>query len=418
MTTGKKISLIYSAITLLLVTMSGLVCYAVFSRYTEKVYFRYIEEKAHIVATERFERDELPPEKFRHVVEMRKNAIPTSREVSVNIADTAGATRQLRQWMGEKQMQRLFEGKDVDFHHGRGEVGTAFIYRDNEGTFAVVVLSRNPYIASVNRIMGLLLALMFVSSALILWLVSRLYAVRTVERINEAYSRERMFVSNASHEINNPLTAVQGECEIALLRPQRSAEEYRKALEVIQKETARMAGIMKQLLMFSHTRYGDCRRRDDEVAALDKISMAEFMGRFADENTAIHVDSDFSVWAKEDMLAIAMRNLVDNARKYSGGKQVEVLVDGSRRRISVCDHGAGIAPQDLKHIFEPFFRGVGTERIPGHGIGLSLAREIFRHYGFAMAVESSPAVGGTTVVVEAKTKGSHRLSRWLPWRAL
>lgn len=99
--------------------------------------------------------------------------------------------------------------------------------------------------------MGWMLLLMFVVSAIILWLVSRLYAIRMVERIDKAYQTEKMFVNNAFHEINNPLTAIQGECEIALLK-ERSGEEYRKSLGIIQKETERVVRIMKQLLQFSY----------------------------------------------------------------------------------------------------------------------------------------------------------------------
>lgn len=60
-----------------------------------------------------------------------------------------------------------------------------------------------------------LLALVLVAAG-VLWLISKLYAMRVLDRIDKDYQAEKMFVNNASHEINNPLTAIQGECEIAL----------------------------------------------------------------------------------------------------------------------------------------------------------------------------------------------------------
>lgn len=389
MTTGKKISIIYSAMTLALVILAGAICYVVFYRYTENVYFSYLEEKAHAVAVERFERDELPPDKYAKVVEMRKSAIPTSREIFVNTADTAKALPQLRQFLGERQITRLFKGKDVDFHHG-DEVGTAFVYDDNEGIFIVIVTSRNPYMKSINHAMTLVLIVMVLVSALLLWLVSRLYAMRMVGRIDKAYETERMFVNNASHEINNPLTAIQGECEIALLK-ERSGEEYRKSMTVIQKETDRVIRIMRQLLQFSHTRSEKL-----DPSSLDKIHMGEFMGQFVTEKVQVHVGEDFSVMAEEDMLTIAFRNLISNACKYSDGKPVDVYVGD--HVVKIADHGIGISREDMPHIFEPFYRAKSTIGIAGHGIGLSLAKEILRKFGFKIRVESEEGRGTTFTV--------------------
>lgn len=372
----------------------GVVCYFVFSQYTEQVYFRYLEEKAHAVATERFERDELPPEKFAKVVEMRKTAIPTSGQLFVNTADTAKALPQLREYLNEKQIYSLFKGKDIDFYHGN-EVGTAFVYNDNEGIFVVIVLSRNPYLASINHAMGWLLLLMFVVSAIILWLVSRLYAMRMVERIDKAYKTEKMFVNNASHEINNPLTAIQGECEIALMK-ERCGEEYRKSLGIIQKETDRVVRIMRQLLQFSHTR-----SEKIDKSTLDEVRLGVLMQQFAYDTVKVHVDNDFKVMAKEDLLIIAFRNLISNACKYSGGKTVDVYIDNPE--VRVVDHGMGISKEDLPHIFEPFFRASNTIGITGHGIGLSLANEILRKYGFKVKVNSEIGKGTTFTLANERS---------------
>lgn len=238
--------------------------------------------------------------------------------------------------------------------------------------------------------MGLLLLLMIIVSGIILWLVSRLYAMRMVERINKAYQTERMFVNNASHEINNPLTAIQGECEIALMR-ERSSDEYRKSLSVIQKETERVVKIMRQLLLFSHTR-----SEKIDATTLDEIHVGEFMEQFASDTVSINVVHDFTVMTKEDLLVIAMRNLINNACKYSGGKPVAVTVNN--HSIEIKDHGIGIAKDDLQHIFEPFFRAENTISIAGHGIGLSLAREILQKYGFHINVESELGQGTTFTI--------------------
>ena len=72
-----------------------------------------------------------------------------------------------------------------------------------------------------------------------------------VDRIDAAYQSEKAFISNASHELNNPLTAIQGECEISLLK-ERSPEEYQAALGRIATETSRIIQLIKHLLFLSH----------------------------------------------------------------------------------------------------------------------------------------------------------------------
>ena len=86
------------------------------------------------------------------------------------------------------------------------EVGIAFVYYDNTGTFAVVVLSRNPFIDDINRMLLVgLVALVLLSSG-VLYLISRLYAWRVFNRIDMDYQAEKMFVNNASHEINSVIS--------------------------------------------------------------------------------------------------------------------------------------------------------------------------------------------------------------------
>ena len=239
---GRKISLIYSGITISLVLMAGLVFWLLSSRYARRLYFHYLEEKAQVVAMERFEKDELDSVRYQNVVWRRQHAIPTSGELFINVNDSAQADSALSAYLSDAQIIALHRGDVVRFDHG-DEVGTAFIYYDNEGTFAVLLLSRNPYGNAIARTIGWSLLLLVLLSSLVLWLISRLYAARMVNRIDRRYQAERLFVGNASHELSNPLTAIRGECEVALLR-ERSPEEYRQSLRNVAHEAERIIGII------------------------------------------------------------------------------------------------------------------------------------------------------------------------------
>lgn len=85
MKTGRKISLIYSGITIGLIIIAGVVFYFFASNYVHSLYFHYLEEKAHAVAEEKFSKDELDPVKYQNVVLRRKNSIPTSQELFLSL---------------------------------------------------------------------------------------------------------------------------------------------------------------------------------------------------------------------------------------------------------------------------------------------------------------------------------------------
>lgn len=276
MKTGSKISLIYSGITIGLVVITALLFLFVASDYTNDIYYHYLEEKAHALAEEKFSEDELDPVKYRNVVIRRQNSIPTSEELFINLLDRPSAIGQLSQYLDEEEIKRLLRDETIDFENGE-EVGTAFVYYDNTGTFAVVVVSRNPFIGDINRVLLWGLLLLVLLSAGVLYLISRIYANRMLDRIDKDYQTEKMFVNNASHEINNPLTAIQGECEVALMMDHQPAE-YRDILERISKETNRIVIIMRELLQYSHAHNGRIDESRMQQISLSSVVLPECTG--------------------------------------------------------------------------------------------------------------------------------------------
>ena len=141
---GRKISFVYSSITIGLVLLAGGVFFILSSHYTEVLYFRYLNEKAQIVAMERFEKDELDSIRYQNVVWRRQHSIPTSKEIFINTADLGNANKQLSEYLDNQQIKSIYDDNVINFKHD-DEVGSAILYYDNEGTFAVIVLSHNPY---------------------------------------------------------------------------------------------------------------------------------------------------------------------------------------------------------------------------------------------------------------------------------
>lgn len=376
-------------ITIGLVVITALIFFFVTSGLTQSIYYSYLEEKAHALAEEKFSEDELDAVKYRNVVIRRQNSIPTSKEMFVNLADRNAAVKQLMQYLDKDEIERLFANQTIRFEE-RQEVGVAFVYYDNTGTFAVLVLSRNPFIDDINRMLFVGLIALVVLSSGVLYLISRLYAWRVLNRIDMDYQAEKMFVNNASHEINNPLTAIQGECEVALMMEHKPAE-YRDILERISKETNRIITIMRELLQFAHAKDGMVDKSKIQQMALSSIVKPE-----CKVNVTLRVVNDFNVSADAELLRIAIHNLVSNAVKYSGGNPVTVTIN--RPRLTIEDHGIGIPENDLAHIFQPFYRASNVGSVSGKGVGLALAKSILQRLGATINVTSSIKTGTTFCV--------------------
>lgn len=389
MNIGQRISWVYSALTILVVVLVGFAFWIMAGHYCNHIYFRHLEEKVEYMAMERFERDEMDSLSYRQLIERRANAISTDRCIFVNLED-AHAHDQLAAWLTDAQLQTLLDTHAVRIQRDRGtpqtdddEMGAGLVYTDNEGTFAVLLFSHNPYLRDLSRSIGWGLLVVVVVTSLLLYLISRLYAMRMVNNIAEAYQAERLFIDNASHEISNPLTAVKGECEIALLR-QRSADDYRKVLGKISWETDRIIAIMRELIQLSHA--------EKECAANQTtVALSVVLADFQSDQVQISIVEDFTVKANVTLLQIAFRNLLSNAVKYGNGRPVSVTV--SRNEVVVRDQGIGIPPKDMPHIFNPFYRASNASAQRGHGIGLALAYKILRATGFKVRVKSSADQG-------------------------
>lgn len=387
---SRKLSLIYSGISILMMTVVGVVVYIVTSGSIQDIYYDYLDDKAELLAIEHFEKNTIDTTSYANVVRRLQNTIPTSKELFINLTDTSKANVLLHRYLDSKEIASLYNPdiETVHFQYGK-EVGSALLYQDQTAAYGVLVMSANPYGARVQKVVHVWIVMLTVASLLLLVLVNRLGVVKVMKRIDMRYQREKMFVDNASHEINNPLTAIQGECEIALMK-ERPREELVLAINKIAAENERVIDVMRSLLQFTSQ---DTVDRD----SLDRIDIEQFMREnFGCPGINITCESNFAVMMPYGLLKIAMRNIVSNAKKYSSHKPVEIKI--GHNTVHVVDHGMGIDRSELKHIFEPFYRGARTRGIEGHGIGLSLAKQILDTYGARISIKSKPGQGSTFTV--------------------
>ena len=226
---------------------------------------------------------------------------------------------------------------------------------------------------------------------------------RMLSRLEDAFERQRRFSSDVSHELRTPLTAIRGEAELALRR-QRSSEDYRAALETIQKESVAMGVTVEDLLLLARAETGGLPTTKAPVFTGDFLAnaaaKAEQLGKAKQiQVRVIEIEAPRNFLAAENYLSLALGNLLSNAIKHSPERGIVTLSCKKSKNglltFSVADQGEGIPPVLLEKIFDPFFRvDSARNRIAGGvGIGLSLARALAKLHGGDVRAESTQGRG-------------------------
>ena len=390
MKTGNKIAWFYTAVTTGIIAVVAAVFYIVATHYIDRLYLSSLTEKAYAIAEKHWEKDEVGPDDYALIQKHYEETLPVVSEILLNADSLTESQAVLSRYLKDDEIQKLYRGDIVSFEQNK-QLGVAVYYPDNEGNFIVLVVSNNQYGGDIRQRIGWLLLGMLLISFVLIYFVGRLYATRMVDRIDAAYQSEKSFISNASHELNNPLTAIQGECEITLMK-ERTPAEYQAALGRITYETKRIVQLMKNLLFLSH---GD---KEIQKNAREMVFLADFLRQFTDGRISFQTDTfAYCFEANPHLLKIAIGNLLNNACKYSGEAPVHMCL--RTNILEITDQGIGIPAADIKRIFQPFYRAGNTREFAGQGIGLSLSIRILNSYGANVKILSKEGEG-TTVRIE------------------
>ncbi|MBI5946683.1 MAG: DUF4118 domain-containing protein [Chloroflexi bacterium] len=224
------------------------------------------------------------------------------------------------------------------------------------------------------------------------------------EALTRADEFKSVLLSSVSHDLRSPLAAIQ--VAIDSLRDSTvdwTEEDRRAFLDTIGAQTATLTRTVGNLLEMSRLEGGvvDVRLEPVEAAAFlaDIRQAASGLGR------EILVEAPPGIWVRADygLLTQAVRNLVENAAKYStpgGAIRLSAERSGGAVRLTVADEGPGIAPEDLPHIFEKFYRGARSQRAAGSGLGLAIAAAMITLCGGNIGVQSSAS--GTAFVLNLR----------------
>ncbi|MDG3003932.1 sensor histidine kinase [Paludisphaera mucosa] len=225
-------------------------------------------------------------------------------------------------------------------------------------------------------------------------------------RLQEAFERQRRFTGDASHQLRTPLTAIQGQVDLALRRD-RDVEEYRRTLKVVQRKTKHLRRIVESLLFLARADH------ESSTPTLEVVDLSTWLPehlmawgehpRAGDLRMEMSGAAPMPVKAQAALLAELVDNLVDNAVRH-GEPGTPVAIAVTRRgpgiELSVEDRGPGVDAADVPHLFESFFQTEEARRrgSGGVGLGLSIVKRLARLFGATVEVESEPGRGARFVV--------------------
>jgi two-component system, OmpR family, sensor histidine kinase MprB len=213
--------------------------------------------------------------------------------------------------------------------------------------------------------------------------------------LDESQRAQRRLAADASHELRTPLTSLRTNIEVLVRNDDLDPEDRERLMRDVNAQIVEVSALIGGMMEIA--------RGDEPIAvAIEDVQLDQVVAS-AVEGTAFHWPNvrfvtDLTpcvVRGVASRIELAVGNLLDNAGKWSpDGATVDVVVrDGE---VSVRDHGPGIDPGDVPHVFDRFWRAESARGTPGSGLGLAIVRQVADQHGAEVVVESPPD-GGTVV---------------------
>lgn len=229
-----------------------------------------------------------------------------------------------------------------------------------------------------------------------------------LDRMQSVFENQKIFLSNISHELKNPLNVITSQIDISLNK-NRTAEEYKSTLQSVYEDIVELNDVSSKLMQLSKINSDGSSIKFDKIRIDEILYQVKYNLEKSNPNNLLQIQignlpekEDLIYYnGNEQLIKTAFHNILENSIKYGNGKQITVAIDfknGKGAEITVKDNGIGIEENDLKNIFEPFFRAKNTSQIKGSGIGLSLVRSIFDLHGFILNVKSEKNIGSTFII--------------------
>jgi signal transduction histidine kinase len=397
-------------------------------------FYTKLDDRALIVGELYLAQDNMSPESFKKVIEKYPQTLTNEVTRIYNDKFQPVFIKEDSVSWSKDIIQQVIQKKKIHFSIGHQQV-TGLYYIDNSGNFVVIASAIDDSGYQNMKKLALIMLFSFLVSLVITFLLGRIFAtlalqpilkitndlkiVRStsldkrltltrykndeinqlsttinnlLEHLEQSFLDQQAFITNASHELKTPLTKILGNAEITL-KNDREKEEYKSVLQNIVKETEKLDSLINSLLELAQS--------STDTSELQKIQLDELLWEAVDEwgdkpglvkvnyNLPENVEK-YTVLGNRRLLFIAISNILKNAIKFSGNKEVfcDLYCNENKVYITIKDSGIGIDNRELQSIFQPFYRASNAISQPGSGIGLSLAEKIIRLHNGKIEVSS------------------------------
>jgi signal transduction histidine kinase len=441
----KKLAYQFIGIVAIILWFSFVAIYFSFSQSRKEEFYDRLGSKAKLVAQMLIDIDEIDADLLKKIEKNNPLSLPNEKIIIFDFNNKKIYSTDEDNFLtiSKNRIQQVRQQEEIRFKQNNFEIFGQFY----TGQFdRIVVFAAATDIFGMHKLkrLRIIMLFVFIASLVIVYIAGRLFAIRALapissivkqvnrieisnlnarlnegnekdeisnlaktfnkmlERLEVAFHIQKYFIANASHEIRTPLTVITGQIEVILMKA-RTDEEYKNTLILVLNEIKNLNLLSNKLLLLAQTSDKSNDLNFTKVRIDDTLWKAQKEVLTRNENYSIEIifeegiddDSKLSVVGNELLLKTAIANLMDNACKYSENHRAEIRLNAQDKTLSIkfTDHGIGISQEEIKLIFQPFFRSKNAFYVAGHGIGLSLVEKIVTQHKGTIQVDSEIGKG-------------------------
>lgn len=237
---------------------------------------------------------------------------------------------------------------------------------------------------------------------------------RMIDRIEDLFNQQKQFTSDVAHELRTPTSVILAECQY-LKKYGRTIDDYKEALDAIERQSSATNEIINQLLQLSRLDQGRI-KTNFEYANFKLLieSICESDPLCEQKKITIHQNlENISIYMNVGLMSIAIKNLVNNSLKYSpdySPVELRLWKTGEKIFFEIEDYGCGMNEEVQKHIYDRFYRADKSRNTEGFGLGLSLVHKIIELHKGTIRVQSELGVGSIFTLSLPSDKSPQQLN--------
>jgi len=382
--TKKRLTLIFTSVILLFTIIILIISYMFIHYSITNVAKSHMKEDIRTEFLDQYKRSGIDP-----VSKMWGEHLVQILNPSGAVVVSSGNSTSFYPELNREMLQKAYEGKQGFEHRNiRGE-DYLILYFPIDGKYigraALSLEEMQRYEKNFLDLILITLPGLFLLS----YLTSRFLVNHAMEKISEFFTFQETFSSNVTHELRSPLASLKGNLEVTL-RKERSADEYKDTLTLSLREVNRIIALLNNLYLLASSKFKplDLFKNEADIVRIIKDVARTYEQTMASRRVMFTLAdaSGITCLCDEALIRRTIENLIDNAVKYTPENgSISLSADKDLKKISltITNTCKGMEKEELKHIFDPFYRGRTTKQlgIEGKGLGLYISRYIIRSHG-------------------------------------